>query len=233
LSVKSIAGALALDAISANVWGVFEALGVLKLFGKLKWLSCRSDAMKANVSPVEVVDQIFETFRERGHQFYGEEVTELQHALQCAVFADRAGEPPRVIAACLLHDYGHLLHRLGEDVAARGIDARHEMIGANGLNRFFAPEVVEPVRLHVAAKRYLCWKDPQYLQDLSEASRQSLALQGGPMTDEEGVAFEGSSHFADAIALRRYDDMGKVRDMETPGLEHYRPLLESLVGQPA
>jgi phosphonate degradation associated HDIG domain protein len=183
-------------------------------------------------TPSEIVDEILRHFRERGHRHYGEDVTEEQHALQCATFAQRNGEPPQLVAACLLHDYGHLLHDLGEDIAGKGVDARHEDIGANRLKRHFGDEIVEPARLHVEAKRYLCWKEPEYLAGLSEASRLSLQLQGGPMTDGEAREFERNPHHEAAVRLRRYDDMGKVTDMQTPAVEEFRPLLESFVLRP-
>jgi predicted HD phosphohydrolase len=123
------------------------------------------------MNPAEVVDEIERVFSEKGHRSYGEHVTELQHGLQCATFATQAGENPFVVAACLLHDYGHLLHDLGEDIANQGVDARHERIGANRLQDWFPAEVVEPIRLHAASKRYLCWKEAAYFDGLSEASR--------------------------------------------------------------
>jgi phosphonate degradation associated HDIG domain protein len=184
------------------------------------------------MTTTQIIDDIFLLFRERGHQMYGESVTETQHALQCAMFAEFAGESPQIIAACLLHDYGHLCHDLGETIAEQGVNALHENIGANRLAKFFAPEVVEPVRLHVAAKRYLCSREPEYLANLSEASRRSLDLQGGPMSEEEARAFEGHPHFEAAVRLRRYDDMGKVAGMETTDLETFRPVLESFVRLP-
>lgn len=176
-----------------------------------------------------IVTEIFAVYRQRGHRQYGEDVTEEQHGLQCATLAGDAGESPEVIAACLLHDYGHLLHDLGEDVAEQGIDARHEELGANRLAGWFPPEVVEPIRLHADAKRYLCWKENSYYHGLTEASRRSLELQGGPMTDAEALEFEVNPHFERAVRVRRYDDLGKVPGMPTPALETFRRLLESLV----
>ena len=185
--------------------------------------------MASTSKSAEFVDEVIRMFNERGGRHYGEQVTEREHALQCATFARERGETPALIAACLLHDYGHLLHDLGEDVADQGLDARHENIGANRLKKFFPPEIVEPVKLHVTAKRYLCWKDPDYLAALSAASAKSLRLQGGPMTDDEGREFERHPHFESAVRLRRYDDMGKVTGMKTPAIEDFRGLLDSCV----
>jgi phosphonate degradation associated HDIG domain protein len=175
------------------------------------------------MSNTQIIDEIFAAFRERGHRSYGEAVTQTEHMLQSATFAEQHGSHPLLIAAALLHDFGHLVHDLGEDVADHGIDAIHEQLGADYLAHYFVPAVTEPGRLHVAAKRYLCAVDPAYFATLSPASVQSLALQGGPMSDEEVHAFESSPHFADAVQLRRFDDLGKVPGMATPPLEHFRP----------
>ncbi len=179
----------------------------------------------------DIVSEIFRIYRQRGQRQYGERVTELQHALQSATLAGDAGETPEVIAACLLHDFGHLLHDLGEDIAERGINTRHEEVGAARLNSWFGPEVVEPIRLHAEAKRYLCWKENDYFHGLSEASRRSLALQGGPMTDAEALEFEVNPHFERAIRVRRYDDLAKVPALPTPGLEAFRSLLETIISR--
>jgi phosphonate degradation associated HDIG domain protein len=171
------------------------------------------------------LDDVLATYREHGDRHYGENVTEIQHALQCATFAEQAGEAPVVVAACLLHDYGHLCHGLGEDIADHGVDARHEDIGANKLRHLFVDEIVEAGWLHVAAKRYLCWKEPGYFDGLSDASRKSLHLQGGPMNDAEAREFESHPHYELAVRVRRYDDMGKVDGMTTADLDSFRPLL--------
>ena len=171
------------------------------------------------------LDDVLTMYQEHGHLLYGENVTELAHALQCATFAEQAGEPPEVVVAALLHDYGHLCHALGEDVAAHGIDAQHEQLGYAQLASLFRDDIVNAGRLHVAAKRYLCWKEPAYLLALSDASRQSLQLQGGPMGEAEAQQFEQEPHFTLAVRVRRYDDMGKVPGMVTPGLPHFVPLL--------
>ncbi|MBA2460421.1 MAG: metal-dependent phosphohydrolase [Actinobacteria bacterium] len=176
------------------------------------------------------VDEIFRVFREHGEeQYLGERVSLAEHMLQAALAAKQDGASPRLVAAALLHDYGHFVHELPADSADHGVDTRHEDAGFAYLERHFGAEIAEPIRLHVAAKRYLCAVDPSYLGELSPASVHSLALQGGPYGPGEVREFERSPHAGDAVRLRRYDDAAKVAGLETPGLEHYRPLLESLL----
>ncbi len=181
------------------------------------------------MNATQVIDEIFAVFKDKGHRSYGENVTELEHALQSATFAQNEGEAAEVVAASLLHDYGHLLHDLGEQIADQGVDARHEHIGANRLGGWFGAAVTAPIRLHADSKRYLCWKEKGYFDGLSEASRKSLALQGGPMNDAEAAQFEKGPHYLAAVRVRRYDDQGKIPGMVTPTLEDFRPILEALV----
>jgi [1-hydroxy-2-(trimethylamino)ethyl]phosphonate dioxygenase len=177
---------------------------------------------------MNVFERITAVFNECGNRHYGENVSELEHALQAAEFARQAGESDAVVLSCLLHDFGHMLHENGEDIALRGIDARHEQLGAELLKDYFDQEILEPIRQHVAAKRYLCRVDPEYLQSLSESSLLSLKLQGGPMTDVELREFESNPWFDSCIRVRRYDDLGKVPGMITASLSSYRELIERL-----
>lgn len=174
-----------------------------------------------------IIDTIFDNIRLYGHRDYGENVSMTEHMLQAAYFAEQEGSSATLVAAAVLHDYGHLIHGLDEDIADHGIDGLHEEVGAEFLEQYFVPAVTEPIRLHVAAKRYLCAVDPSYFSTLSPASVQSLELQGGPFNEDEISAFEAAPYYEDALQLRRYDDMGKVVGMETPDLEHYRPYLEA------
>ena len=179
---------------------------------------------------MSIVDEICDRFATKGHASYiGEAVSQLEHALQSAYHAEQAGASDELVVAALLHDFGHLIHKLPEDCADQGIDDRHEALGQAWLSRHFGPAVTEPVRLHVDAKRYLCATDPNYMRRLSPASRQSLALQGGPFTADEARRFEANPHHHAAVELRRWDDLAKVPDMEVPTLEHYRPRLEKQV----
>jgi [1-hydroxy-2-(trimethylamino)ethyl]phosphonate dioxygenase len=174
------------------------------------------------------VDQLIELLRTKGvRQYGGERVSQCEHALQCASLAARENARPALIAAALLHDIGHLLHEEGEQPALRGIDDRHEQIGAEYLSPAFGPAVAEPVRLHVPAKRYLCATDPGYYARLSPGSVRSLALQGGPFTSEEVAEFQALPFAEDAVRIRRWDEAAKVPGIPTPDLEHFRATLQA------
>lgn len=179
---------------------------------------------------MSVVDEVCELFAARGHAAYvGEPVSQLEHGLQSAYHADKDGASDALVVAALLHDIGHLLHKLPEDAADHGIDTHHENIGRAWLARYCGPEVTEPIRLHVPAKRYLCATDPAYLAGLSPASTQSLRLQGGPFTAEERAEFEQNPYYRDAITLRRWDDLAKVPGLRVPALSHYRARMERVM----
>lgn len=179
---------------------------------------------------MDTVEALFAHFQAHGEDaYFGEAVTQTAHGLQAAWLAQQAGASDALIAAALLHDIGHLLPGQSEDLADSGVDGIHEEAGEAYLMRWFTPEVTEPVRLHVAAKRYLCATEPGYFDALSPASRKSLELQGGPMSPAEVKDFEMSPHYSGAVRLRRWDDEAKVPDLAVPELETYRPLLESLL----
>lgn len=173
-----------------------------------------------------ITAEVLRLFTERGNsQYGGEAVTQLEHALQAAWFAERDGAKPALIAAALLHDVGHLLHLLPDDAPDQGIDDAHESLAAAWLAQRFPPTVAAPAAMHVAAKRYLCAVDRDYLGLLSEPSMQSLRLQGGPMSPAEIEAFESRPFFADAVLLRRWDDAAKVVGLATPDLAHFAQYL--------
>jgi predicted HD phosphohydrolase len=169
-------------------------------------------------------DAVFDLMAQRGTGRYGlSDVTQLEHALQSAALAAGRRLGDELVIAALLHDIGHLL--VGEDVnlAAEGVDDVHEETAARALVSLYGSDVAEPVRLHVAAKRYLCGTNPSYYDKLSQDSKASLALQGGPMSRAEITAFDALEHRAAALALRIIDDEAKVQGLATAGLESYRP----------
>ena len=166
--------------------------------------------------------ELLQIFQARATRRYGlNDVNQLQHALQAAELAVRAGEPASLVTAALLHDRGHMLHGLGENPAAGGIDDHHEDEGARWLAERFGPHVSEPVRLHVAAKRYLVAFEPGYAGRLSEDSIRSLALQGGPMNADEREAFEREPFAEAATKLRRFDEGAKDPHAVVESFEHY------------
>lgn len=157
-----------------------------------------------------------------------------EHMLQAGALAQAAGASPELVAAALLHDIGHFFDKHGHGTPhgrdlMNGQDNRHSDTGAAWLAQWFGPEVTEPVRLHVAAKRYLCTAEPGYRERLSEASEYTLQVQGGPMGAEQAAAFAALPGAADAVAVRRWDEQAKDPDAETPGFEHFRPLLAALM----
>ncbi|HLZ82701.1 MAG TPA: metal-dependent phosphohydrolase [Caulobacteraceae bacterium] len=172
------------------------------------------------------IDRILADYDRLGSRLYGERVSQSQHALQCAALAVAESAAESLVAAALLHDYGHLAEAADDN--RPDVDAGHEMIGAARLGEIFGPAVTQPVALHVAAKRYLCAIEPGYLEALSPASAHSLALQGGPFTADQAAAFASLDGFADAVRLRRWDDLGKVPDASPPGFDAYRPALRRL-----
>jgi len=170
---------------------------------------------------------------DKGQRRYGlHDVTQLQHALQSAMFAERSGGTPALITAALLHDIGHMVHDLGDNPAEAGLDDQHEMRGHAFLARHFRPDVTEPIRLHVAAKRYLCAIEPDYFTLLSPDSVLSLGLQGGPMSPPEVAAFRAEPYAQTAVRLRRCDDAAKVKDLPTPDLAHFAAYLAQCHIQP-
>jgi gamma-butyrobetaine dioxygenase len=178
----------------------------------------------------DIVELLGRLFSEQGESEYlGEPVTQAEHMLQSAACAEAAGAPDALVAAALLHDVGHFTGEISGHALMSGTDNRHSHAGADWLAAWFPEAVTEPVRLHVAAKRYLCAVEPGYFDLLSEASVYTLSVQGGPMSVEEVTEFEHGGYAEQAVALRRWDEAAKDPDSDVPGFDYYRPLLARLV----
>jgi gamma-butyrobetaine dioxygenase len=175
---------------------------------------------------MESIDTLRDLFASRGDaEYLGERVSVAAHMLQAGALAEAAGASEHLVAAALLHDLGHLV-----SPTSRESDARHEESGAEWLLELGFPlAVTQPVRLHVAAKRYLCAVEPTYLQALSPASRRSLALQGGPMSAWESEAFALQEYAGAAVAVRRWDEAAKDPSATTPAFEHFQTMLNRIL----
>jgi len=170
----------------------------------------------------------------RATTWYGQEaVSQLEHALQCAYLAEKANETSETIVAALLHDLGHILSKenLNTTVDKESPpikDDLHQYVALPFLRNIFSDAVLEPIKLHVEAKRYLCAVDSNYWDSLSPASKHSLDLQGGIFNEMQVKAFEDLPYASQATRLRRYDDLAKVAGLSTPSLSHYEVLMKEV-----
>lgn len=178
-----------------------------------------------------IISEIFELFARFGSGHYGEDLSLENHMLQTAANAEALGAPEHVVVAALLHDIGYFLDRSSETSIREGRNIGHESLGAAWLSRAFGQDVTAPIALHVEAKRYLCAVEPGYYDRLSDASRLSLATQGGIMSDSEAAAFTKEPAFEAALLLRRCDDRGKDTSIATQRIERYRELLTASLRQ--
>ncbi|GLQ06743.1 HD domain-containing protein [Sneathiella chinensis] len=177
-----------------------------------------------------IVPFIGDIFKRRGADSYlGEQVTMSEHMLQAAQLAEKLGASDEAIAAALLHDIGHYTSEFPADAIAAGQDNFHEQAGADLLAAFFPAAVTDCIRHHVAAKRYLCAVNPDYFNQLSEASVQTLRLQGGPMSEDEAAAFAKLPNLDLILQVRYWDDAAKMKNKKTPDFDYYAPVLQRLV----
>lgn len=181
-----------------------------------------------------MIEKIVGLYRAKGGRAYeGEGVTQLEHALQSAYAAERAGAPPELVCAALLHDIGHLLNDRGETPTLRGVDDQHQYVALPFLRRIFPEAVFGPIGLHVDAKRYLCATWPGYREALSEDSKRSLELQGGVFTPPDAERFIRQPFAAEAVSVRLWDDAAKVPGAATPGLGHFETILRAVSSRAA
>jgi phosphonate degradation associated HDIG domain protein len=177
------------------------------------------------------VSEIMFLYERYGNKDYiGEPVSQIEHMYQCACLAEAAGVDDEVILAAFLHDIGHLCEFAFPEKKLQHMDdmgiVDHENLGAAYLlNMGFSEKIARLVQSHVPAKRYLTYNFPEYYEQLSDASKKTLKLQGGIMTPEEAMAFENDDLFDLYVALRRWDDKAKLTGLPLPDLERYRQLM--------
>lgn len=174
----------------------------------------------------EELERLFDS--EGGREYLGESVTVADHMLLTASAARHSGAAPEMVVACLFHDVGHFMGAMSGLALMEGSDNQHEDIAAQWLGQWFGPEITEPVRLHVAAKRYLCATDASYYDRLSDASKFTMRVQGGDMSAEEVAAFAAEEYADAACQLRRFDDLGKNTGAPRPVLADFRADVDAL-----
>lgn len=238
-SAVAVIGDTVVDIGCANAVGAGWAFGVLTGSGTAEELAREGGHVVADFAsavdvllgpdPSDSVARIVELFDRWGSDRYDEAVTQLEHALQCADLAETAGAPDVLVAAALLHDIGHLMVLEREQGhVTYDHDDDHEDLAADWLAGAFPARVVDAIRMHVDAKRFLCATEPGYLGALSDASRRSLEMQGGIMSDTEAQAFIIGPHARDAVLVRRWDDRAKVPGAPTTTLVERVPLLRAV-----
>jgi phosphonate degradation associated HDIG domain protein len=177
---------------------------------------------------------IRDLFEQHGSLSYGgEQVSQLEHALQCGALAEQERAGDELVAAAFLHDIGHLLNRHGPTPTERGIDDLHQFFALPFLRPVLPDAVLEPIRLHVDAKRCLCAIDEMYFSKLSSDSVRSLKLQGGVFSDDEAQAFLRKPFAQDALRLRKWDDLAKTAGAMTPDVDHYLSVVERVMEKQA
>ncbi len=175
---------------------------------------------------MNIIDQIISSYSNNKSLYIGEKVTITEHMIQTAMLAEKNNCSSSLICSSLLHDYGHFILENPDDLVSKGKDGKHEDVGYEFLKKYFVKNVVEPIKYHVKAKRYLA-RDAKYYRMLSEASKVSLKLQGGIMDDEEAKEFQDSEFFEDSIKLRKFDEGAKKADLKIKLINEYKNLLSS------
>ena len=175
---------------------------------------------------MNVIYKIVSNFINNKSLYIGEKVTISEHMIQCAMIAEKTKSSDSLICACLLHDYGHFILEDPNELVRKKLDGKHEDIGYEYLKKFFKRDVVEPVKYHVLAKRYLA-KKKKYFNSLSEASKISLKLQGGVLNKKESKEFEKKDFFKNSVKLRKFDEVAKRTDIKIKSITEYKDLLSS------
>ena len=183
--------------------------------------------MDTNTQQLKRVEIIFGFYEKHGNEDYiGEPVSQLEHMCQSAQLAEGEGFDEEVILAAFFHDLGHLITQgpTTEMMGEFGVK-RHEQLGADFLRSLgFSEKIAQLVENHVQAKRYLTFRYPDYYTKLSEASKQTLIYQGGPMKEEEALKFEKDPLFEVSLRMRTWDEEAKLTDLPLPSLTRYKEM---------
>ena len=175
---------------------------------------------------MNIIDKIISNFTNNKSLYIGENITISEHMIQSAMIAEKAKSPKDLVCSCLLHDYGHFILEDPDELVKKKIDGKHEDIGYEYLKKFFKKEVVDPIKYHVLAKRYLV-KEKKYYNSLSDASKISLKLQGGMLNKKQCKEFEKKDYFKNSIKLRKFDEVAKKSDIKMKSIIEYKDLLNS------
>ena len=175
---------------------------------------------------MHILDKIISNFKNNKSLYIGEKITISEHMIQSAMLAEKAKCNDNLVCSCLLHDYGHFIIEDPDSLVRNNKDGEHESIGYEYLKTFFNKEIVEPIKYHVIAKRYLA-RRKKYFNFLSEASKISLKLQGGPLNNKESKEFEKKEYFKSAVLVRKFDEAAKKTDIKIKSIDDYKPLLNS------
>ncbi len=174
---------------------------------------------------MDIVEKIISNFKNNKSLYIGEKVTIAEHMIQSVMIAEKSKSKKNLICSCLLHDYGHFILDNPDELVKKNQDGKHEDIGYEYLKTFFKKEVVEPIKHHVIAKRYLA-RDKKYYNRLSDASVVSLKLQGGLLNNREAKSFEKEEFFKEAIKLRKFDESAKKTNVKIKDVIEYKDLLK-------
>ena len=173
-----------------------------------------------------IIEKIINNYKTNKSLYIGEKVTMTEHMIQSAMLAEKNKSSSSLVCASLLHDYGHFILDDPDKLVNQKEDGKHEDVAYKYLKKFFKKNVVEPIRIHVKAKRYLA-RNQKYYQILSQASKVSLHLQGGVMNEDEAEEFEKEKFFDDAIKLRKFDEAAKKIGVKMKDINNYKNLLNS------
>ena len=175
---------------------------------------------------MDIIEKIISNFKNNKSLYIGENVTIAEHMIQSAMVAEKTKSKDSLICSCLLHDYGHFIVDDPDELVKNNQDGKHEDIGYEYLKKFFKKDIVEPIKHHVLAKRYLA-REKNYYNKLSEASKISLKLQGGVLSNKEAKLFEKDEFFKDSIKLRKFDEAAKKIGVNIKDISEYKNLLKS------